>query len=125
MDGRLKHFPQTTPVTPLQIQIKNPKHRLTCWILSTKAMQKISVGMPSSKPMRMRNCQYNNWRILLTSFNKDEDGDEFEKQRKQTEALEQDIMEVHTFLYKYLESMNFCAKSYSEIFRQQLTLSNR
>jgi hypothetical protein len=49
---------------------------------------------------------------------------ESEEQCKKTEALEQSITEVCVFLYEYLESTNFCAKSYSEIFKQQLTPSN-
>ena len=64
----------------------------------------------------------NDWKMLLTPF--DEDEHESEEQCKTTEALERGIAEVRAFLYEYLESANFCAKSYSEIFRQQLTPSN-
>ena len=77
------------------------------------------------KTAKGKDVPIDDWRMLLTPFNDDEDGYESEEQHKKTEALEWGIVEVRTFLYEYLESANFCAKSYSEIFRQQLTPSNR
>lgn len=65
----------------------------------------------------------NDWKLLLTPFDEDEDGYE-EEERKKTQALERGISEVRAFLYEYLESANLCVKSYSEVFRQELTPSS-
>ena len=60
------------------------------------------------------------WRQLLTSPVDDEEIEE-EGHSDNQQALERGLLEVRRFLTTYLESANESVKSYSEIFRRQLT----